>query len=248
MAEPMPGDPSAEIPLGVPVGVPVGILGGLPGRVSADRLADLRVIVDGSGPLVDWTVSALRACGVLRVASGAYAVEQLGWEPPPTPRRDHRVRVAHPLSEVAAIVAVRPGRIDPHVSASWVHHGILHLPVEAHPDLLQVGPLVIPGVSACLTCRHRRVGLSERDPWSNDDVFIGGDDSGAQDVDPGVGVLAAAIAALTVRQALLGDHSLAGVSCDVVGPRPEIVHRYWAASPDCSCHARDALTGSSRAG
>ena len=47
-----------------------------------------------------------------------------------------------------------------------------------------------------------------------------------------------AIAALTVRQALLGDHDLAGVSSEFRSGRPEVVHRHWPRQLDCSCGDR----------
>jgi len=202
-----------------------------------ERLARIHVVVDGAGPLVDLVAHALRTCGLHRVSVGAYAVERLCWATTPPARRDHRRPEFSPLQEIGAIVAVSRGRTSPQRTAPWLHHGVLHLPVEQHPELLQVGPLVVPGASACLSCQQ--VPPSLLPPTSLDSPPSA---TPATALDPGVGVLAAAIAGLTIRQALLGDHSLAGVSCDVVGPRPEIVHRYWPARPDCACQPTTVRT------
>ncbi len=210
----------------------------------ADRLSLLGVIVDGTGPLVDCVATALRACGVGRVIGGRYAAESLGWTTPPPTRRGRRVAHVDEALTVAAVIAVTHGALDPLVAAPWHRAGILHLPLEVHDGWVQVGPLVIPGVSACLGCRARTTGQRERPVsgvassagagWRDADPLGIGSTVGPAP-DPGVAVLAAAVAGLTVRQALNGDHSLAGISCDIVGSRPEIVHRYWRAHPDCRC-------------
>lgn len=52
------------------------------------------------------------------------------------------------------VIAVASRLLDPHRAARLVAADTPHLPVELSGDRVTVGPLVIPGVTACLACLH----------------------------------------------------------------------------------------------
>lgn len=52
--------------------------------------------------------------------------------------------------------------VDPHRASALVSADIAHLPVELAGDRVGVGPLVVPGRSACLACTH--AARRDRDP------------------------------------------------------------------------------------
>ncbi len=51
-------------------------------------------------------------------------------------------------------VLVASRLVDPHRAARLVSADVVHLPVELSGDRVVVGPLVAPGLSACLACVH----------------------------------------------------------------------------------------------
>lgn len=181
----------------------------------AQRLAQVVIIVDGSGPLTVAIAAGLHRCGFGRVHTGPLSAHALTWGS--TAQADDADCTAGVLDRIGAVVLVTNGPTPERAGLPWLRRGITHLPVAQHPGWVQVGPLVVPGASACLGCaaRPRHTAHPPDDPVPH--------------------LLASAVAAVTVRAAVLGDHSLAGVSCDVVGDRPEIIHRYWPPQPDCGC-------------
>ena len=176
---------------------------------AARRLAHLTIIVDGAGPAVDAVDRAARGVGMTRLVSGAYAAEPAHWTGPPAP---------------AAIVFVGQGPLQAAVAAPWWRAGVVHLPLRLDGASDEIGPLVVPGVSSCVGCHERlraRSGPREHPAPGTPD--------------PPTVHLAAAVAALTLRRTLLGDHDLAGVSSEVVEGRPEVRHRHWPRHPECGC-------------
>ena len=102
-----------------------------------------------------------------------------------------------------------------------------HLPVVLGRRGLVVGPLVLPGRTACLRCAGpawdgSRVGAA-RDP-------------------PGGLVLASAVAVVTVLATLRGDESLGGISTEVALDEVRVTHRVWGPRPGCRC-ARVRMAG-----
>ena len=156
--------------------------------------------------------------GAPRTSSGAapmvsgereYAAEPAHWTGPPAP---------------AAIVFVGQGPLQAAVAAPWWRAGVVHLPLRLDGASAEIGPLVVPGVSSCVGCHERlraRSGAREHPAPGTPD--------------PPTVHLAAAVAALTLRRTLLGDHDLAGVSSEVVEGRPEVRHRHWPRHPECGC-------------
>lgn len=183
-------------------------------------LSALAVVVDGRGAPAARVAASLRAVGVGRVAHGTYAAEPALWS-------------AHPW---AGVVFVRNRALDPSVAEPWRRGGVLHLPVRVDAEGAEVGPLVLPGRTSCARCHAMVRALSARTPREVPATAPSG--TSPRPADPATIELAAAIAALTVRQALLGDHDLAGVSSEFRSGRPEVVHRHWPRQLDCSCGDR----------
>jgi len=65
-----------------------------------------------------------------------------------------------PPAEPVILVASR--LVDPHRAARLTANDVPHLPVELSGDRVVVGPLVVPGDTACLACVHAE--RRERDP------------------------------------------------------------------------------------
>jgi hypothetical protein len=129
---------------------------------------------------------------------------------------------------------------DPSLLAALQRDRIAHLPVRLRDGTGVVGPLVLPGRSACLTCIElHRCG---RDPgWPAVTAQLVGQ--------PGRGdaATAAATAALGVAQVLAALDAAAGGAVpapSVLGATLEIdiasgglLRRGWPAHPDCGCGA-----------
>lgn len=60
------------------------------------------------------------------------------------------------------IIAVDVGRPAPPRIHHWMHEGTIHLPVVPRPASVRVGPLVVPGHTACLQCLH--LSRTDQDP------------------------------------------------------------------------------------
>ncbi len=140
------------------------------GVLVADRLlaarSDALVVVDGDGPVAEATAALLAASGVGHVhlhepASAPAGAgdrsrrdrQRVTWQAAPT------VRVHRPAPQVAptAVVLAGPGLPDLGRAAALVTALVPHLAVRVTQARTIVGPLVLPGRSACLNCleRHR---------------------------------------------------------------------------------------------
>lgn len=110
-----------------------------------------------------------------------------------------------------------------------------HLPVSVHRAKASVGPLVIPGRSACLRCVHLH--CRDQDPaWSIvAEQWARARASWSHDVDPLVAMLAAVSAASMVRSWADAPESMD--SCQVRWHLPEATPsiRRFAAHPTCGC-------------
>jgi hypothetical protein len=143
------------------------------GQAKADRLlrarADAVVVVDGGGP-VACAISALLAAagighvhqqdapraaparGAGRIPAGRHrAIHAAAWQAAP------EVRVHRPAPQLPPSVAVLADERLPDLAraAELVAARVPHLPVWVTQARLVVGPLVLPGRSACLGCVER---------------------------------------------------------------------------------------------
>ena len=167
-----------------------------------------RVVVDGAGPLADELVAQLRRCevGVLRGTHAADGAE---------------LSLAEGASAPDVVVVVATGRAPRWAGAPWQARGIPHLPVVLGAERVVVGPLVLPGRTACLRCA--------------DGAWPGSRVGGTGDLPAGTVVLACAVATVTVLTTLRGDPSLGGISTEIGLDDVTLTHRLWNVRPDCGC-------------
>ena len=177
------------------------------------------VVVDGWGPLAEEVVAQLRRCDVevhggLHAADGA-ELAMRSWGSAPH-----------------VVVVVAEGRAPDWAAAPWQARGIPHVVVVVDHDAVTVGPLVLPGRSACLSCvaASRPASLS----------------SALRPVPLEGVVLAAAVTSVTVLATLRGEECLAGISTEISLDKMAVTHRVWQARLDCSCTS--ASTRASAAG
>ena len=180
------------------------------GTVSAGVAVDGVVVVDGWGPLADEVLAQLRRCGV-DVRGGRHAADGAelalaAW------------RAALPA---AVVVVDRGAHARGGPGAPWQARGIPHLPVVLGDAGVVVGPLVLPGRTACLRCAGPA--------WPASRVYRRG--VGAA----GTAVLAAAVTTVTVLATLRGDTSLGGISTEIGLDEVAVTHRLWKVRPDCAC-------------
>jgi len=189
-----------------------------------------RVVVDGRGPVPDGIAALLRHLGVARVEAGGYAAAAAEAATDPAAhlgpeRRPHLVVLtATPLVPAAA------GR-------PWLARGIPHLPIACEHGRATLGPLVLPGHSACLTCQDlTRTDLDPR--WAAAAArAAAGPALSPATVDAGALItpLVVALAGLVVAGWVDGAAPTAGVSTEVSLPWPTVVHRHWPVHPGCGC-------------
>jgi hypothetical protein len=190
--------------------------------VPVTRLSEQTVLVAGTGRLARAMVTHLSDIGVGRVMSGSYAVDA-GDVRGARPRRPDLVVVL--AADPVAPASVLPLRA----------RGIRHLVVSVAESAAVVGPLVAPGLSACLECleAHR----ADRDPGCP--VPYGAPPIGPPEpvaCEATLGVLVAALAS-AVAVADLHRQCPTGVTLEVGLPWPRVVQRQWSAHPRCGCGA-----------
>jgi hypothetical protein len=167
------------------------------------------VVVDGWGPLADEVLAQLRRCGV-SVRGGRHAAD--GAE----------LAMADRSALPSVVVLVTEGRSPSWAGAPWQARGIAHLPVVLGDTGVVVGPLVLPGRTACLRCAGPA--------WR-----AGCRVTGVGSVPAGTAVLAAAVTTVTVLATLRDDTSLGGISTEIGLDEVSVTHRLWKVRPDCTC-------------
>ena len=176
------------------------------GRPAAAAPGRPHVVVDGWGPLAEESSAQLRRCGVAvrggrHAADGAELALTLGGETP------------------GAVVVVAEGRRPWWVGAPWQARRVPHLPIVLEAERVVVGPLVLPGRTACLRCAAPARSLV----------------SGPGTLPPEGVVLAAAVATVTVLAVLRGDTALGGISTEIGLCDLTVTHRLWNPAPGCRC-------------
>lgn len=106
-------------------------------------LAPAALAVVGQG------LGAQRATGVLREAGHPVTLLPLGGAAPARGRRP------------ALAVLVSTHVVDPHEHQRWLRADVPHLPVVFGEAAVTIGPLVVPGMTACLGCVERRRALDD---------------------------------------------------------------------------------------
>jgi hypothetical protein len=137
--------------------------------------------------------------------------------------------------------AVIAGRPDPVLLASLAREHVPHLVVDADEAIGVVGPLVLPGRSACVRCVD--LSKSARDPAWPRILAQASDFGGASPATRACDtVLAAATAALAAAQSLAFidracEPAAVGATLEIVLPDWQWQRRGWPAHPACSCDA-----------
>lgn len=173
------------------------------------------VLVDGAGPLADALATTLAAAGVGTVSRA---------RGPQTPRADVHV-------------LVRTDAVDVCEADALVATDQVHLAVLGCGDHVVVGPMVLPGRSACLRCLdlHR----SDRDPaWPHVVAqLVRQGPAAAAPRETASTVLAAGLSALQVLAQLDGCAVPASVgrTLEVVLPDGLVERRRWPPHPSCGC-------------
>lgn len=149
------------------------------------------------------------------------------------------VHTAHDARRQPDLV-VLTGWPDPLLAAALTRERIPHLLVRADEGIGVVGPLVLPGRSACVRCVN--LSKADRDPaWPRilAQASAGQPPAAAQACDT---VLAAATAALATAQALMlldraGGPAAANATLELVLPDWQWQRRAWPLHPACTCGA-----------
>jgi hypothetical protein len=158
--------------------------------------------------------------------------------PPPGARRSGKAPAGAVLPDLAILV----GRPSMELRASLMRDQVPHLAVAADEAIGVVGPLVVPGRTACLRCLD--LTRAERDPaWPLILAQIEG-----REPDPCAcdAPLAAAVAAQAAAQVLTFiDRAVAGAAVangtlELVLPGWQWRRRTWPRHPGCSCGSHAA--------
>jgi bacteriocin biosynthesis cyclodehydratase domain-containing protein len=215
------------------------------------------VTVQGSGRVAGHVAAVLAAAGVGRVhltdeASARLHQAQPGGVLPSDEGRSFALAATEAVLRAAPeadtsplpigerpdlVVLAIDGPVDPGRHTSLHTHDRAHLPVQLGADHGTVGPLVIPGLTACLRCveLHRR----DRDPaWPTLSLQLGMQGRRAQPSDVAVATVVAGVAALQALAYLDGDRpdSIDG-TIELHLPDWRLRRRSWPLHPDCGCDA-----------
>lgn len=225
-----------------------------PERVLLDR-AHRAVVVHGGGRLALPLAAQLGAAGIGRVhvrtsgtvlasevaPAGAQATDEHRPRATVAVEAIHRVapevdtRPLPPQRKPDLVVLTEGPAVPAELVARLTRRAVPHLLVGVREDRGLVGPLVVPGLSACLHCAdlHR----TDRDPaWPLLLAQLSGETEGAMPYD---GALAAAVVAVAGAQVLChldGGHAdTVGGLLELVLPGYRVRRRSFPPHPTCRC-------------
>jgi len=204
-------------------------------RVLARRQA-ASVRVYSADPVGSEIASLLTASGVGRVAcTGPVGT-------PSAPARRPRPRHGRASQAQPPDLAVLGDGYPPGLPAELVASGVVHLAVSAREAIGVVGPLVLPGESACLGCVE--LARADRDPaWPFILAQLAG--QAAQPV-ACAATLATAVAAQAVSQVLScldlarPDDAVINGTLELVSPSWQWRRRSWPRHDQCRCSTQSA--------
>jgi bacteriocin biosynthesis cyclodehydratase domain-containing protein len=227
------------------------------------RRAGSTVVVHGGGPLTAGVVLGLATAGVgavYVVTSGAVLAADLGTGLVDADRgRDRASAIAAALSRLRPAAATGPppqrtapdlvvladaSAPDPVHVAELQAAGVPHLPVRMRDGVGVVGPLVLPGRSACLGCVE--IERCARDPaWPAAAAQL---TRTAGRADPAGVAATAGLATAQVLVALDDPGSAARppaleATLELDADAGRLVRRTWSPHPDCRCGADPAVGG-----
>lgn len=215
------------------------------GAAAAERImrsrSDAMVVVEGSGAPAALIADLLAAAGIGRVhlpPSPLRAEQRRGGVLPtefgaPSPSSTVRPYAPAPQMHPTAVVLTGADALDPGRAAELVAAVVPHLAVRIGPGAATVGPLVLPGCSACLNCvtRHR----IDADPhWPSVAAAARTGGAGAARVTVHLAAVAAAQQVLELIDGVnLPGTVGASVEHRVGSTLPR--RRRWSMHPDCRC-------------
>ncbi|USQ77138.1 hypothetical protein [Ornithinimicrobium cryptoxanthini] len=144
-----------------------------------------------------------------------------------------------PTDLAAADLAVLCGRdaIAPDEGAACQRARVTHLPVVLRDGEVIIGPLIHPGVSACLRCLDlHRCDRDQAWPRILSQITTPTSDLGISvDAVPAQANTVAALVAMLARESLTTPQVATGVSWQISLPWPEVRTRVWTPHPHCDC-------------
>jgi bacteriocin biosynthesis cyclodehydratase domain-containing protein len=195
---------------------------GSPDRLTGRGRASVAVV--GSARTADVLLEVLAAAGVGRLVCD---------RPEAVPARVRRT--GNPADSGPADVAVL---LDEHTARpvaadGLLADGVVHLSVVVRDTDALIGPLVLPGRSACLRCVDRwRTDADPCWPATRDGLSHGP----RRPVDAATAHTVAGLAALQVLSHLDGvPATTVGASLELLLPEGRVRARGWAPHPDCGC-------------
>lgn len=213
----------------------VGVLGlGRLGLQLARTLASLgarRLVLDDAGTVRhgDLGVGGYRVADLGRPRPVA-AAGVLADSPATRTAVSPGVLDGHDPGTLAAAIVVTHDELDPACTWRLVAQGVPHLLVTWRPGRLEVGPAVVPGLTACLRCvdLHRS---DEHVPPAR------GRHTGAGDEDPVLAIAGAGLAAARTLEILTPGATSRGLARTTTLTLPGLAQttEYWPVHPACGC-------------
>ena len=212
------------------------------GSVTADRLLQARqdalVVVIGPAVVSSGIAALLGASGVghlhLRTEDGGRWHAPRPWTRPRN-SQDELVRIGDPAPQVppSMVVLAGPDLPDSTLTAELLLARIPHLIVQVGLGRVVVGPLVLPGRSACLACLERT--REAADPGRQPAIPAG---SGAAEPPPFLVAVGAELAADQALHHVDGLVRPGAVNATLERYAGELAvrRRSWQQHPDCGCH------------
>lgn len=208
--------------LGAPVGALLAAAG--IGSVAIVDRAQSRPCDAGPAGIAASDVFSARAEAVARAITRAAPEASVG-----PLRPDHR-------PDMAVLAGIDP--VEMTLRDGLYQLGLPYLPVMIRESTAIVGPLVLPGQTACLTCAD--ISRTDRDPeWPAVLTQLAMPVRRQHEpADVVLATLAASMAAMQVLELLDGGRPAAiGATLEVRPPDPWVRRRIWPAHPACSCGA-----------
>jgi hypothetical protein len=197
------------------------------------RRSQRRVLVVGRGRMAAAGALAVRRCGVTveRTETSRTLLSSLGRGSEGTDGRDGRAGRAG----LALVVLVGDDAVSTTVGSALLAEGLAHLAVVAGADRVGIGPLVVPGRSACLRCVE--LARTDRDPgWPVVAAQLDGP-APAQRGEASLTTLAAGLLALQVAGWVDDRAAPASLGATVMVTLPDGMssRRAWRRHPACGC-------------
>jgi bacteriocin biosynthesis cyclodehydratase domain-containing protein len=190
---------------------------------------------------------SIGSVGASRVNAGRAAIQRASASTQVRPlERDERPTLV--------VLAPRSGSVEPLVGDHLLRGGTPHLLVGVRETTAVIGPLVVPGESACLRCLDLR--RADRDPaWPLIAAQLASEPPTAPA--PACDVALASLAASVATLQALAWVDAAGApplpatfdgTLEVTLPDWRLRRRPWSAHPSCGCHWSGGWAGDSAAG